>query len=122
MLLANRQNLCAEALAVRRPSSPSPYQSRILDLIRHQHRQGRVRQDMARGAAEYHLAQTALGVGALDEEVAVERPRGSQYGLSGRAAIEPHRHQGRLDAVALQILRCLGGTRSRHPRSALDME
>src|SRR5437660_8826339 len=91
-------------------------------LICHQHRQGRVRQDMARRATEYHLAQTALGVGALDEEVAVERLRDGQYGLSGRASLEPDGHRRGLDAVTQQILRCLGGTRSRHRGSALDME
>src|SRR5882672_1878745 len=81
-----------------------------------------MREDVARRAAEYHLAQAALGVGTLDEEVAIERLRGGQYGLSGRAAVESDRHRGRIDAVALQILRCLRGTRSRHRRSALDVE
>src|SRR5712671_4102949 len=91
-------------------------------LIRHQHRQGRVRKDVARRAAKYHLAQTALGVGALDEEVAVERMRGGQYGLSGCATLKPDRHRRGLEAVTQQVLRCLGGTRSWHRGSALDME
>src|SRR5258707_12274079 len=83
-------------------------------LIRHQHRQGRVRQDVARRAAEYHLAQTALGVGALDEEVAVERLRGGQYGLSGRAPFKPDRHRRRPDAVSPQYVPCRRGPAARY--------
>src|SRR5258707_7733631 len=90
--------------------------------IRHQHWQGRVRQDMARRASEYHLAQPALGIGALDEEIATERLRGRQYGFPGRAAFEFDRHRHSLDAVTLQILGRLRVARSRYCRSALDME
>jgi hypothetical protein len=55
----------------------------LLQLIRHQHRQRRVLEDVAGRAPEYHLAQTALGVGAFDEEIAAERLRGREDRLSG---------------------------------------
>src|SRR5579862_1228122 len=43
------------------------------ESIRQQHRQGRVREDILGRAPENHLAQPALGIGALDHEVAAER-------------------------------------------------
>jgi hypothetical protein len=57
-------------------------------LIRHQHRQSRVLEDVAGRAPKNHLPQTALSIGAFDEEIAAERLRGRQNGLSGRAAFE----------------------------------
>ena len=61
-----------------------------------------MRQDMTGRTAEDHLAQSALGVGALDQEIAAERLGGCQDRLPGAAAIEPDRHRGNCDAVALQ--------------------
>ena len=39
------------------------------NLVRHQDRQARMGEDVARRAAEHHLTQTALGVGAFDQKV-----------------------------------------------------
>ena len=44
--------------------------------MRHEDRNGRVRQDVARCSAEDHLAQPALGIRSLDQQVAAKRVRG----------------------------------------------
>src|SRR5579871_3467426 len=85
------------------PSADPPYPPNIPPRsVRHQYRQGGTGQDVARGAAEDHLAQAALSVGALDEEVAAERLCDRQDSLAGRAALEADRQQLGVEAVALQ--------------------
>ena len=59
----------------------------IVRSMRHQDRQGRMREDVAGGAAEDHLPQAALGIGALDQQVALPRRRLRQDGLAGAAAL-----------------------------------
>ena len=59
----------------------------IVRSMRHQDRQGRMRKDVAGGAAEDHLPQAALGIGALDQQVALPRRRLRQDGLAGAAAL-----------------------------------
>ena len=54
--------------------------------MRHQHRKLGVGEDVARGAAEDHLAQPALGVGAFDEEVAAEFGGLVQQNFAGACA------------------------------------
>ena len=56
--------------------------------IRHQHRKRRVTDDVAGRTAEDQLAKPALGVGAFDQEVAVERLRGGEHRFTGAAASE----------------------------------
>src|ERR1700733_1486170 len=51
----------------------------------HENRQGGVCQDVAGGAAEYHLAQPTLRVGALDQEIAAEGGRVIENCLPGAA-------------------------------------
>ena len=53
---------------------------------RHEHRYGCVCQNVPGGAAEYHLPQSALGVGALDQQVAVLRRCVGEDRLTGAAA------------------------------------
>ena len=77
--------------------------------VRHQHRQGGVPEDVTGGAAEDELAQPALGVGALDEQVAIQRLRRGQDRFAGGAARDIDRQQRRGDAVALQVLNRLLG-------------
>src|SRR6185503_19601433 len=64
-----------------------------IKLVRHQHRQFGVGQDVARGAAEDHLPQPALGEGALHQEVAALRLGGAEDGVAGALALEPDRHR-----------------------------
>src|SRR5208282_5700477 len=65
------------------PEAPSPFAFRSKFMrnrvsfrgrsVRHQYRQRRTRQDVPRRAPEYHLAQAALGIGALHQEIAAMR-------------------------------------------------
>ena len=59
----------------------------IVRSMRHQDRQGRMGEDVAGGAAEDHLPQAALGIGALDQQVALPRRGLRQDGLAGAAAL-----------------------------------
>ena len=68
-----------------------------------------LRQDMAGRAAENHLPQPALGVGALDQEIAAFRLGRAQDRLAGAAALQADRHRLGRDAVAQQILEKLLG-------------
>jgi hypothetical protein len=43
----------------------------IVRSMRHQDRQGRIGKDVAGGSAENHLPQSALGIGTLDQQVAL---------------------------------------------------
>jgi hypothetical protein len=54
--------------------------------MRHQDRQGRICQDVPGGSAENHLSQPALGIGALDQQVTLQRRRVRQDGLAGGSA------------------------------------
>src|SRR5262249_9307233 len=54
----------------------------------HEHRQLRVAENVAGGAAKDHLPQSALGVGALDEEIAAQRLRVGQNRLARQAAVK----------------------------------
>ena len=51
--------------------------------MRHQYRQLRIGQNVARGAAEDHLAQAALRIGAFDDEVATEFVRLGEDSFTG---------------------------------------
>src|SRR5688572_6427864 len=53
--------------------------------VSHEHRQRRVRQDMAGCAAQDHLPQTALRVGAFYEKVAAERLGAREDGFARSA-------------------------------------
>ena len=55
--------------------------------MRHQDRQGRICQDVPGGSAENHLSQPALGIGALDQQVTLERRCVRQNGLTGAATV-----------------------------------
>src|SRR4051794_31388514 len=59
----------------------------LLDVMaasmRHQHRKLGISQNVARLTPKNHLAQAALGVGALDQEVAAERAGALQDDLAG---------------------------------------
>src|SRR5215213_1181661 len=91
----------------------------IAESMRHQHRQLGVSQDMARLAPKNHLAQAALGVGALDQEVAAERAGALQDDLAGGAALGL-RHDGLgRDAVDAQRARQILGRRAGYA-AALD--
>src|SRR5579875_1009998 len=56
-------------------------------LMGHQDRQRRRRDDVARRAAEDHLAQPALGIGALDQEIGAEARGLFEHGLADAAAM-----------------------------------
>ena len=58
-------------------------------LVRHQHRQFGIRQDVARRAAEDHLPQPALGECALDQEIAAFGLRRAQDRLAGALPSSP---------------------------------
>jgi hypothetical protein len=47
----------------------------ILHSMRQQHRQRRAGENVLRGPPEDHLAQSALGVGAFDDEITTEHLR-----------------------------------------------
>jgi len=58
--------------AASRPAhEPRPIGAAIVRSMRHQDRQGRIGKDVAGGSAENHLPQSALGIGALDQQVAL---------------------------------------------------
>ncbi len=53
--------------------------------MHHKHRNGRVAKDVARDAAQHHLAQPAVPVGAHDEEVGLGLFRLTEQGLAERS-------------------------------------
>jgi len=53
--------------------------------VREQDRQRRIEDEMTRHAAEDHLAQAALRIGALDDQVGAAGDRGVDDRLAGRA-------------------------------------
>src|SRR5260370_8730456 len=55
--------------------------------MRHQDRQGRICQDVPGGSAENHLSQPALGIGALDQQVTLQRRCVRQDGLARAATL-----------------------------------
>src|SRR6476620_4176639 len=69
----------------------------------HEHRQFRVVENVAGGAAKDHLPQSALGVGALDQEVATQRLRVGQNRLTRHAAIKTYGQRFCRHPVQLQI-------------------
>src|SRR6185437_2472455 len=83
--------------------------------VRHEDRQGRVAEDVTGGAAEDHLPQTALRIGALDEQVAAERGGAFQNDFAGGARAGVDGHRLGLDAVAAQMAR---GVLARRPAHA----
>src|SRR5258708_17413143 len=78
---------CARLLRMRSVGSNSILPIATLDIsMRHQHRQRGVGQDVTGGAAEYHLAQAALRVGAFYDEIAASQLRMIEDRLTGRAS------------------------------------
>ena len=79
-------------------------------------------EDMAGGAAEDHLPQAALRIGALDEQVAAERGGAFENDFAGGARAGFDGHRLGLDAVAAQMARGVlarrPGSRCRPRRSA----
>ena len=69
----------------------------------HEHRQFRVVDNVAGGAAKDHLPQSALGVGALDQEVSAQRLRVGQNRLTRHAAIKTYGQRFCRHPVQLQI-------------------
>ena len=57
--------------------------------MRHQDRQTGFRQDMAGRPAEDHLAQPAVRIGALDQQIGAERGGLLEDRLADRAALRP---------------------------------
>ena len=70
-----------------------------------------MREDMPGGAAEDHLPQAALRVGALDDEVAAELGGFAQDRLAGISLAAGQRDRGRGDAVSGQRMRKLFAAR-----------
>src|SRR5262249_44657663 len=93
----------------------------IMLLVRHEHGQHGVAEDVARGAAEDHLAQPALGIGALDEKIAAELPCARQDDLAGAAALRLEGDRLGGNAVELERPRHLRAARPGHRRT-LDRE
>ena len=77
--------------------------------------------DVAGGAAEDHLPQPALRVGALDQQVRALGLGFGQDGLARPAAARDHRLLARGDAVDLEVAERVLGARTRHDM-ALDAE
>jgi hypothetical protein len=73
--------------------------------MRHQNRQGGIGEGIPGRAAEDHLAQAALCVRGLDQQVAAERHRVVENDLSGRAGSALDRQRGRFDPVPAQVAR-----------------
>src|SRR5258708_15677207 len=88
----------------------------------HEPRQFRVVENVAGGAAKDHLPQSALRVGALDQEVAAQRLRVSQNRLTRHAAIKTYGQRFCRHPVQLQIAAQLLPGRSGHRRSAFDRQ
>src|SRR6516162_6422639 len=88
----------------------------------HEHRQFRVAENVASGAAKDHLPQSALGVGALDQEVAAQRLRVGQNRLTRHATIKTYGQRFCRHPVQLQIAAQLLPGRSGHRRPAFDRQ
>jgi ABC-type nitrate/sulfonate/bicarbonate transport system permease component len=88
----------------------------------HEHRQFGIAQDVSGRAAEDHLPQSALRVGALDHEVAPQCFGVTENRLAGEAAIEADGHRLCRHPVQLQIPAQLLPRRSGNRSSALDGE
>src|SRR5215470_4422541 len=88
----------------------------------HEHRQFRVAENVAGGAAKNHLPQSALGVGTLDQEVAAQRLRVGQNRLTRHAAIKTYGQRFCRHPIQLQIAAQLLPGRSGHRRSAFDRQ
>src|ERR1700676_1058352 len=73
------------AVAHRRTAQASGTKRPIAGSMRHQHGQLRVGENVPRGAAEDHLAQAALRISALDDEVAAELLGLGQDSFAGAA-------------------------------------
>src|SRR5476649_2557258 len=71
-------------------------QRRAFTSVREQYRQRRVQDEVPRHAAEDHLAETALCVGALDDEIGADRDCSVHDGLSRRA-------RARFDVMARDV-------------------
>src|SRR5450631_3525391 len=72
-------------------------------LVRHQYRQRRTRQDVPCRPSEYHLAQPALGIGALHQEIAAMRSRVLENGLPGGPLARRHCDGSGRDGVHAQM-------------------
>src|SRR5262245_19522064 len=88
----------------------------------HEHRQFRVAENVAGGAAKDHLAQSALGVGALDQEIAAQRLRVGQNRLARQAAVKTDAQRFCRHAIKLQIATQLLPGWSGHRRAAFDRQ
>src|SRR5262245_52093205 len=88
----------------------------------HEHRQLRVAENVAGGAAKDHLAQSALGVGALDQEIAAQRLRVRQNRLARQAAVKTDAQRFCRHAIKLQIATQLLPGWSGHRRAAFDRQ
>ena len=82
--------------------------------MRHQDRQGRICQDVPGGSAENHLSQPALGIGALDQQVTLQRRCVRQDGLAGAAILGLDSDGFAQHAVAMKIAGELFAGRPRH--------
>src|SRR5215468_2368985 len=83
-------------------STAAPVFSRDRSVC-HEHRQLRVAENVAGGAAKDHLPQSALGVGALDQEVAAQRLRVGQNRLARHAAVKTYGQRFCRYPIQLQI-------------------
>ena len=82
--------------------------------MRHQDRQGRTCQDVPRGSAENHLSQPALGIGALDQQITLQRCCVRQDGVTGTATLGLDSDGFARHAVAMKIAGELFPGRPRH--------
>src|SRR5262249_16340022 len=90
--------------------------------VGHEHWQFCVAQDVAGGAAEDHLPQSALRVGTLDQEVTAQRLRVQQDRLTRQPAIKTDGQRFCRHLVQLQIPAQLLASWSGYSRSAFDRE
>src|SRR4029077_3310585 len=72
------------------------------ELVGEEDRQRRVQDEVTGHAAKDHLAQPALRVGALDDQVGTARHRRVDDGLAGRARARLDVLTGHLEAMARQ--------------------
>src|SRR6202022_4850528 len=89
--------------AARRRISAAGTRSERRASMCHEHRQLGIAQDVSGRAAEDHLPQSALRVGALDHEVTPQRLGVTENRLAGEAAIEANGHRLSRHPVQLQI-------------------
>src|SRR6266567_3481494 len=79
--------------------------------VRHQHRQLRAGKNVPGGAAENHLAQPALRIGALDQKITTERIGFDEQCLAGAAFLRCHGEHGHAARAPKQRHRERGRTR-----------